>query len=113
MAFVSDYFQRQIQLLAEAIASAIGKGGYGPDQQAAEALDRAISAGTGLHAGLLVKLDPSSVVTLVGTERAALVADALEARAWVVEPDEMAKSFAAAKRLRRRLERDAREALAP
>jgi hypothetical protein len=113
VAFVSDYFQRQIQLLAEAIASAMGKGGYGPDQQAAEALDRAISAGTGLHAGLLVKLDPSSVVTLVGTERAALVADALEARAWVVEPDEMAKSFAAAKRLRRRLERDARAALAP
>lgn len=107
MALVTDYFKRQIELLAAAIASAMGKGGYGPDQEAADELDAAISAGTGLHTALLVRLDPSSVVTLVGTERANLVADALEARAWVVGPDEMAKSLAAAKRLRRRLEREA------
>lgn len=109
MTVVSDYFRRQIELLAQAIASAMGQGGYGPDQRAAEELDRALAAGTGLHASLLVRLDPSSVVTLVGTERATLVADLLEARAWVVEPDEMAKTFAAAKRLRRKLERDAEQ----
>jgi len=102
-----DYFERQIQLLAEAIARAIGKGGHGPNREAADELDTAIASGTGLHASLLLKLDPTSVVTLIGTERAELLADALEARAWVVEPTEMAQSFAVAKRLRARLLREA------
>ena len=60
----SDYFKRQIELLAEAIAMALGKGGYGPNQAAADELDAAIAAGTGLHASLLVRLDPSSVGSL-------------------------------------------------
>ena len=107
MSYLTDYLERQIHLLAEAIARAIGKGGHGPNAQAADELDAAISSGTGLHAALLLKLDPSSVVTLIGTERAQLLADALEARAWVVEPNEMAHSFAAAKRLRARLSREA------
>jgi hypothetical protein len=111
VSYLADYFRRQIEILAAAVARAIGKGGHGPDRQAAEELDHAIAAGTGLHASLLLRLDPTSVLTLVGTERAHLVADALEARAWVVEPDEMAKSFAAAKRLRARLARDEAQAL--
>lgn len=109
MSYHADYLRRQIDLLAAAIARAMGKGGYGHDREAAEELDSAIAAGTGLHTSLLLKLDPTSVVTLLGTVRARLLADALEARAWVVEPDEMAKSFAAAKRLRARLSRDDRD----
>ncbi len=106
MSYLADYLRRQIDLLAAAIARAMGKGGNGPNREAADELDGAIAAGTGLHASLLLKLDPGSVVTLVGTDRARLVADALEARAWIVEPDEMAVSFAAAKRLRARLDRE-------
>lgn len=106
MSYLADYLRRQIELLASAVARAMGQGAEGPDRAAAEELDRAIASGTGLHASLLLKLDPSSVVTLVGTDRARLLADALEARAWIVEPDEMAVSFSAAKRLRARLERD-------
>ncbi len=107
MGYSTDFIRRQIELLAAAIAHALSRGDQGPNREAVSALDDALAAGTGLHAALLVRLDPTSVVTLVGTERAGLVADALEARAWISEPDERARSMAAARRLRLRIAREA------
>jgi hypothetical protein len=107
MSFRRDYIERLIQKLAEAIARALGVARAGRTDEGIEMLEDAVASGYGMPLPMLLKLTPATVFSLLGPDRARLLAEALRAHASMLElagrADDARVSSRAAEELERRV----------
>ena len=85
MPFRQDFIERLIQKLAEGIARALGVARNGQPDEGIALLEGAVTSGFGLPLGMLLKLTPDTVRSLVGVDRAPALADALRAYAEILK----------------------------
>jgi hypothetical protein len=85
MAVRRDFIERLIQKMAEAIARALGLAKSGATEEGIKAVETAVAAELGMPLPMLLKLTPTTIVSLLGTEKARLLVDALRAHAEMLE----------------------------
>lgn len=79
--FQRDYLMRQIKAVSEAIARIAGLSRSGRVGEVEQELTRTFTTALGVSRADAARLSPSSLVLLIGKERAALAADLWEAEA--------------------------------
>jgi hypothetical protein len=103
--FRQDYIERLIQKLAETIARALGVARSGQPDEGISLVEDAVASGFGLPLGMLLKLTPDTVRSLVGVDRAPALAEALLAHAEMLKLAGREAEARASERLATELER--------
>jgi hypothetical protein len=81
MSYEQDYIKRPLQKIGEVLARALGVGKGGNYDESLQILEQGVGSELGMPFAMLLRLDPKSVVSLLGPAKASAFAEALRVRA--------------------------------
>lgn len=85
MSYEQDYIKRLLQKIGEVLARALGLGKAGNYDESLQVLEHGIGAELGMPFAMLLRVEPKSVVALLGKGKAAAFAEALRTRSLLFE----------------------------
>ena len=85
MSYQDDYIKRLLQKIVEVLARALGLGKSGQFDESVEVLEQGVGAELGMPFAMLLRLETTSLVALLGDEKAGAFADALRTRSLLFE----------------------------
>lgn len=85
MSYQDDYIKRLLQKIGEVLARALGLGKSGQFDESVEVLEQGVGAELGMPFAMLLRIEPKSLVALLGDEKAGAFAKALRTRSLLFE----------------------------
>jgi hypothetical protein len=81
MSYEQDYIKRLLQKIGEVLARALGVGKGGNYDESLQILEQGVGAELGMPFAMLLRLEPKALVSLLGSDKASALAQALRVRA--------------------------------
>jgi hypothetical protein len=85
VSYQDDYIKRLLQKIGEVLARALGLGKSGQFDESVAVLEQGVGAELGMPFAMLLRIEPKSLVALLGDEKAGAFAEALRTRGLLFE----------------------------
>jgi hypothetical protein len=85
MSYEQDYIKRLLQKIGDVLARALGLGRAGNFDESLQVLEQGVGSELGMPFAMLLRLEPKTLVSLLGKEKAGAFVAALRTRALLFE----------------------------